>query len=108
MIIGVPKEIKDNEYRVALTPAAVETLVHAGHSVLVQAAAGEGSGFPDAEFTAAGAQLLPDAAAVFSQADMIMKVKEPQAVEYEQLLRPGQLLFTYLHLAAEDKLAMKI
>ena len=105
MIIGVPKEIKDNEYRVALTPAAVETLVHSGHSVLVQAAAGEGSGFPDAEFTAAGAQLLPDAAAVFAQADMIMKVKEPQAVEYEQLLRPGQLLFTYLHLAAEDKLA---
>ena len=105
MIIGVPKEIKDNEYRVALTPAAVETLVHAGHAVRVQAAAGEGSGFPDAEFAAAGAQLLPDAAAVFAQADMIMKVKEPQAVEYEQLLRPGQLLFTYLHLAAEDKLA---
>lgn len=105
MIIGVPKEIKDNEYRVALTPAAAETLVHAGHAVLVQAAAGEGSGFPDAEFTAAGAKLLPDAAAVFAQAEMIMKVKEPQAVEYEQLLRPGQLLFTYLHLAAEDKLA---
>jgi alanine dehydrogenase len=101
--IGVVKEIKEHEYRVALTPAGVEELCKAGHAVLVQAGAGLGSGLDDEKYRAAGAKLLPDAAAVFGAADMVLKVKEPLAPEWP-LLRRGQILFTYLHLAASREL----
>jgi alanine dehydrogenase len=104
MRIGVPTEIKKNEYRVGLTPAGTRELTRAGHAVLVQSGAGLGVGFADADYAAAGAQLLPDAAAVFAAADMIVKVKEPQPVEIA-MLRPGQVLFTFLHLAANRQLA---
>ena len=103
MLIGVPREIKDSESRVALTPAGVAELVHHGHSVLVEVGAGDGSGFADSEYIGAGAEMIPDHAAVFARAEMIMKVKEPIAPEYD-LLREGQILFTYLHLAAERAL----
>ena len=100
MLVGVPKEIKKNEYRVGLTPASVAELVAAGHDVVVETAAGLGIDYADDDYVAAGARILGDAASVFAQADMIVKVKEPQAVEVA-MLRPGQLLFTYLHLAAD-------
>jgi alanine dehydrogenase len=100
MRIGIPKEIKNHEYRVGMTPAAVREAVHHGHAVLVQAGAGAGIGCDDASYAAAGAQVLPDAAAVFAAADMIVKVKEPQPQECA-MLRPGQVLFTYLHLAPD-------
>jgi len=103
MIVGVPKEIKNNENRIAITPAGVKALRNAGHRVVIEAGGGLGSGITDAEYLAAGAELLPTPAEVFACADMIIKVKEPLAAEYE-LFRPGQLLFTYLHLAAEEKL----
>ena len=103
MIVGIPKEIKDNEYRVALTPGGAEAFIMAGHQVLVQASAGDGSGFSNAEYTAAGVEIVSTAAGVWERADMIMKVKEPRPEEYE-LLRAEQLLFTYLHLAAEEEL----
>ncbi len=103
MIVGVPKEIKNNENRVALTPAGVQAFHKAGHRIVVESNAGQGSGFSDREFAAAGAEILPDAAAVFAAADMIMKVKEPLAAEYD-LFKTGQLLFTYLHLAPEPEL----
>jgi len=100
MKIGIPKEIKVHEYRVGMTPAGIAELVAAGHSAVVQAGAGGGAGFSDDDYVAAGAEILADAKAVFAQADMIVKVKEPQPVECD-MLRPGQLLFTYLHLAAD-------
>ncbi len=100
MRIGVPTEIKNNEYRVGLTPPAVAELTRAGHEVVVQAGAGSGVDFGDAAYVAAGASILPDAAAVFEAAEMIVKVKEPQAAEIA-MLRPDHLLFTYLHLAAD-------
>ncbi len=103
MRVGVPTEIKTDEYRVAMTPAGVRELVDHGHEVLVQQGAGEGSAIPDDEYAAQGARILPDAAAVFAEADMIVKVKEPQPVEVARL-RPGQLLFTYLHLAPDPEL----
>lgn len=103
MLVGVPKEIKDNENRVALTPAGVAEMVHHGHQLLVEGGAGLGSGFADAEYATAGATLLDTHEAVFAQAELIIKVKEPIAAEY-LLLRDGQLLFTYLHLAAEEAL----
>jgi alanine dehydrogenase len=103
MLIGVPKEIKDNESRVALTPAGVAELAHTGHHLLVERGAGIGSGFPDDQYLAAGAELAETHEDVFARAAMIMKVKEPVAAEYS-LLREGQLLFTYLHLAAEEAL----
>ncbi|HEY8899313.1 MAG TPA: alanine dehydrogenase [Chthoniobacterales bacterium] len=103
MVIGVPKEIKEQEARVALPPAAAYQLAKRGHEILVEAGAGLGSGFSDEEYTAAGARLVPQHADVFAQADLIVKVKEPLAAEYP-LLRPGQLLFTYLHLAANKTL----
>lgn len=103
MIIGIPKEIKDNEYRVSLTPAGAHTLVQAGHRVLIETGAGEGSGFPDGEYIAAGAQTVPTHADAFEQAEMVMKVKEPLPQEYD-LLAEDLLLFTYLHLAAEEEL----
>jgi alanine dehydrogenase len=98
MIIGLPKEIKDNESRVGLVPAGVHALVLDGHKVLVETTAGEGSGVSDQEFKAAGAELVPFASDVYGRADMIIKVKEPVGPEYD-LLRPEQILFTYLHLA---------
>ncbi|HEV7923303.1 MAG TPA: alanine dehydrogenase [Thermoanaerobaculia bacterium] len=98
MRIGVPTEIKDNEYRVGMTPAGAAVLQKDGHQVIVQAGAGNGSGFSDDEYVAAGATLLPDADAVYDQAEMIVKVKEPIEADLKRL-RDGQLLFTYLHLA---------
>jgi alanine dehydrogenase len=100
MRIGVPKEIKNNEYRVGLTPASVAELVAAGHEAVVETRAGNGIDCPDAAYRKAGAEILPDAAAVFKAADMIVKVKEPQAQEIA-LLEPRHILFTYLHLAAD-------
>lgn len=100
MLIGVPKEIKNHEYRVGLIPAAVRELALHGHQVFVEAAAGAGIGHPDREYEIAGAKILQTAAEVFEVAQMIVKVKEPQAVE-RKLLKPEQLLFTYLHLAPD-------
>lgn len=100
MRIGVPKEIKNHEYRVGLTPASVRELTGNGHQVLVQAGAGAAIGLDDAQYLAAGATLAQDAAEVFAQAEMIVKVKEPQPVECA-MLRPGQILYTYLHLAPD-------
>ncbi len=105
MIVGVPKEIKNNEFRVGLTPAGVKEFVAHGHAVLVEQAAGEGSSFPDAEYVAAGAEMVATADEVFARADMIVKVKEPQAVEIARL-RPGQILYTYLHLAPDYEQTM--
>jgi alanine dehydrogenase len=103
LIVGIPKEVKDSEYRVAATPEGIRELVAAGHRVLVETTAGEGSALPDAQFVAAGGQIAPDADAVFAEADMIVKVKEPQPSEYGRF-REGQVLFTYLHLAADEAL----
>jgi len=103
MLIGVPKEIKTNENRIALVPAGAEALVAAGHDVLVETSAGEGSGFPDEMYTAVGARMAPDAATVWAKADMIMKVKEPIAREWKHM-RKGQCIFTYFHFAADEKL----
>ncbi|GAA2708740.1 alanine dehydrogenase [Actinoplanes palleronii] len=100
MHIGVPTEVKNHEYRVAITPAGVVEAVRHGHDVVVQAGAGLGSAITDADYEAAGARILPDADAVWDAADMILKVKEPIASEYHRL-RAGQVLFTYLHLAAD-------
>ncbi len=103
MIIGVPKEIKNNEYRVALTPAGADALIKRGHTVNIETNAGVGSAIPDEEYVAVGANILPTADEVWASADMIMKVKEPIAVEYDRM-REGQTLFTYLHLAADRAL----
>jgi alanine dehydrogenase len=101
--VGVPSEIKSDEYRVALTPAGVRELVTRDHSVVVQAGAGEGSGISDSDYVSQGAEILPDADAVFAAADMIVKVKEPQPVEVARL-EPRHTLFTYLHLAPDPGL----
>src|SRR5258706_9905059 len=103
MIIGIPKEIKGQEYRVALLPSAAYQLIKRGHQVLVERNAGAGAGYPDADYEQAGATLVGDHTGVFEKADLVVKVKEPQPSEYP-LLRPGQLLFTYLHLAASRPL----
>ena len=103
MKVGVPSEIKTDEYRVALTPAGVRELVDAGHDVYVQSGAGLGSSIEDDDYVAQGAKILPDADAVFAEATLIVKVKEPQPVEVARL-RPHHTLFTYLHLAAEEPL----
>lgn len=103
MIVGVPTEVKTDEYRIAMLPVGVEQLVEAGHEVVVQAGAGLGSGLPDHDYLRAGAKLAPSGADVFAQADMIVKVKEPQQSEYE-LIRKDQLLFTYFHFAASRDL----
>ena len=102
MLIGLPKEIKNHEYRVGLTPASVRELTSHGHKVLVQTGAGAAIGLTDEQYTAAGATLAADAKAVFAQADMIVKVKEPQPQECA-MLRPGQILYTYLHLAPDPE-----
>ena len=103
MKTGVPSEIKADEYRVAMTPSGVRELTQHGHEVVVQAGAGEGSAISDSEYEAQGATILPDADAVFAEADLIVKVKEPQPEEVARL-RPGQVLFTYLHLAPDPEL----
>ncbi|GHA16025.1 alanine dehydrogenase [Devosia pacifica] len=100
MLIGVPREIKNHEYRVGLTPESVAELIHHGHSVLIETGAGDGIGDSDEDYVAAGAEIAPDAHTVFQRADMIVKVKEPQASE-RAMLRQGQVLFTYLHLAPD-------
>ena len=100
MRIGVPKEIKNHEYRVGLIPSSVHELIHHGHDVVVQTGAGLGAGLLDEDYLAAGAKLLATADEIFASADMIVKVKEPLAEERKKL-RPGQILFTYLHLAPD-------
>ena len=104
MLVGVVKEIKEEEYRVGLVPSGVYAMVQEGHRVLVQKGAGEGSGISDDEYRSAGAGILARAGDVYGKADMIIKVKEPLPVEYD-LLRPGQILYAYLHLAPAPKLA---
>ena len=106
MIIGVPKEIKDNEYRVAMTPGGARQLVEAGHQVRVETNAGAGSDFPDAQYQAAGAKIVPTNADAWG-AQMVVKVKEPQPSEYE-FMRPDLVLFTFLHLAAEERLTREM
>lgn len=103
MIVGVPAEVKDNEYRVGVTPGAAGDYVAHGHTVLVQAGAGLGSGFTDSEYSAQGCEMVDSAEEVWARADMIVKVKEPVSSEYP-LMREGQILFTYLHLAADEPL----
>jgi alanine dehydrogenase len=103
MKVGVPTEIKPDEYRVSLTPAGTRELVEHGHEVILQAGAGDGSSIPDAEYVAQGARIAPDAEAVFGEAELVLGVKEPQAGEVE-LLRPDHTLFTYLHLAPAPEL----
>ncbi len=103
MLVGVPREVKDHEFRVSVTPSGVREFVNRGHDVVVQRSAGEGSGFSDAEYAAAGARLAATAEEIFAAAEMIVKVKEPVATEYG-LLRQDQVLFTYLHLAADKPL----
>jgi alanine dehydrogenase len=107
VIVGLPKEIKDNEYRVGLTPAGVRALTDAGHQVVVERAAGEGSGFEDGLYQKAGAQILASADEVWARGEMIVKVKEPIRVEYPGM-REGQLLFTYLHLAPDKELTEEL
>ena len=103
MIIGIPKEIKNNEHRVGLTPAGVQEFVKRGHDVFVQASAGENSGFPDSAYEAVGARILPTIEEIYATAEMIVKVKEPIAPEY-RLIRRGQLVFTYFHFASCEAL----
>lgn len=103
MIVGVPKEIKADEYRVAMLPVGAEELTSSGHKVLVEAGAGRGSGLTDEQYAQAGAQIVPDAATLWKQADLIVKVKEPQPTELP-LMRPEQVIFAYFHLAADEAL----
>jgi alanine dehydrogenase len=106
MIVGIPQEIKDNEYRVAITPGGVRQLTQSGHQVWIEAGAGQGSGFPDDQYQAAGAKIVPTRADAWS-AEMVVKVKEPQSSEYE-FLRDDLTLFTYLHLAANEPLTREM
>lgn len=107
MIIGVPTELKTDEYRVSLVPSGAEVLTSAGHSVLVEAGAGEGSGFPDELYREAGAEITAQAAEIWARADMVMKVKEPVEREWPQL-RAGQIVFTYFHFAASEALTRAV
>lgn len=107
MKIAVPAEIKNNEFRVAITPSGVHELTAAGHQVFIQTNAGQGSSISDQDYEAAGAQIMPDAPSTWNIADMVLKVKEPIASEY-QYLRPGLLLFTFLHLAADPELTKEL
>ena len=104
MRVGVPKEVKSDEYRVGMMPVGVEALTKAGHEVFVEAQAGVGSGFTDDDYKAAGGTILPDAKAVFDKAEMLVKVKEPQPGEIG-MFRPGQIVFTYFHFAASPEMA---
>ncbi len=103
MIVGVPREVKQDEYRAAMLPVGVEELTHRGHRVLIETGAGTGSGIPDKQYSDHGAEIVADAPTVFGQAELIVKVKEPQPSEWS-LLRPGQVLFTYFHFAASEEL----
>jgi alanine dehydrogenase len=107
MIVGAPREVKDHESRVGLVPAGVDALVEAGHKVIVESGAGRGSSISDREYAEAGAAILPTAAEVWSQANLVVKVKEPQPSEF-QFLRPGLVLFTYLHLAPLPELTQAL
>ena len=107
MKVGIPKEIKNHEYRVAITPAGVMELTQHGHEVIIETHAGEGSSIPDADYAAAGATILPGPDPVWEAADLILKVKEPIEPEYHRM-REGQVLFTYLHLAADKKLTEEL
>src|ERR687897_2472225 len=107
MKIGVPKEIKTNENRIALVPAGAEAFVAAGHTVYVEQGAGSGSGFSDEAYRGAGAEILPTADDVWRQAEMIMKVKEPIAVEWSRMRR-GQVIYTYFHFAAAEDLTRAV
>src|SRR5207244_3984605 len=107
MIVGVPKEIKTDEYRVALIPVGVEELRRAGHRVLIQAGAGQGSGINDEQYAMHGAEILADALEIWKQADLIVKVKEPLPPEWP-LLRAGQMVFTYFHFAADEQLTRAV
>ena len=107
MLIGVPKEIKTNENRIALVPAGAEALTGAGHTVVIEKGGGLGSGFPDEAYTAVGAQILGTADEVWQRAEMIMKVKEPIAVEYPRM-RQGQVIYTYFHFAASEELTKAV
>jgi len=107
MQIGVPREVKDHEFRVSVTPAGVREYRSRGHQVLVQSSAGQGSGFSDGEYAVAGAELVDSASEIYDRAEMIVKVKEPVPAEYD-LLRPEQVLFTYLHLAANAPLTLAL
>src|SRR3954453_12511233 len=107
MIVGVPREIKSDEYRVAMLPVGAEELTSAGHQVLIEAGAGQGSGIVDAQYVAAGATVVDSAAEIWSRAELVVKVKEPQPSEWPSL-RPGQVLFTYFHFAADEALTRAI
>jgi len=107
MIVGVPKEIKQDEYRVALLPVGTEELTRAGHTVLVEAGAGLGSGISDELYHANGAELVNSPTEIYARAELVIKVKEPQPREYS-LLRPGQILFTYFHFAADASLTQQV
>src|SRR5215831_6270822 len=107
MIIGVPKEIKTDEYRVAMIPVGVEELTRAGHRVLIQAGAGQGSGISDEQYADNGAEIVADAASVWQRADLVVKVKEPLPEEWP-LMRPGQIVFTYFHFAADEELTRAV
>src|SRR5512137_1342933 len=107
MIIGLPREIKTQEYRVALIPAGVDALIHAGHQVWVESGAGEESGFSNSDYQSAGARIINSAAEVWNNAEMIVKVKEPLASEFS-FFRPGLILFTFLHLAADRELTLAL
>jgi alanine dehydrogenase len=100
MLVGAPKETKDNEFRVGLTPATVDELTHRGHGVIIEKSAGVGSGLTDDEYSNAGAKIVDTPQEIFARAEMVVKVKEPQAAE-RKMLRRGQILFTYLHLAPD-------
>src|SRR5262249_52890285 len=107
MLIGIPKEIKTDEYRVALIPVGAEELTRAGHHVLIQAGAGQGSGISDEQYAANGAEIVPDAETIWKRADLIVKVKEPLPSEWP-LMHAGQILFTYFHFAADEKLTRAV
>ena len=107
MIVGVPKEVKADEYRVAMLPVGAEELTSAGHVVLVEAGAGTGSGIPDAMYASAGATIVDSAATIWARAEMIVKVKEPQKAEWPHM-RPDQVVFTYFHFAADEALTRAV
>src|SRR5437764_14932400 len=106
-VVGVPKEIKSDEYRVAMIPVGVEELTRAGHAVLIQAGAGLGSGISDEQYAANGAEIVPSAGAIWGRADLVVKVKEPLPQEWP-LLRAGQIVFTYFHFAADEELTRAV
>src|SRR4051794_16977698 len=101
MIVGVPKEVKTDEYRVSLTPVGVEELTRAGHRVLIETGAGQGSGITDEQYSQHGAEIVPDGPSTWTQADLVVKVKEPTPEEWP-LMRNGQIVFTYFHFAASE------